>query len=361
MIHENKDYSNFREGAERIEKAMAGVTDRIPVLSQMHEFAMSELGYNAREFYTTPEILIPGTLQIQEKYGIDVPIIEYDVYNIEAEALGQEIVYADDHMPDVDRTKPLIRDHSDLEKIKTPDFDSDGRFSQVIEMNRIFRQLTGGVETTLQFCAPFSLAVNIRGLEQLLMDMYTDPDFVHDLLDGIVENVLAPWILRLKEEFPAATSICGSDASASLPIVSPDIIREWIVPNSVKLRELCGPEVYIPNWVGESLLKDPEEMLDLKLRVCSDFIEGQDPDVEELGPSFYKAYAEKKGIPLVLGVGAAFMALSSSEEVEKRVRHYLEVGSRNGRFALLLCNLGATTPPENVKAAIEVVHAFAPR
>lgn len=360
MINPKTDYSNFRKGAERLEMAMAGVADRTPVLTQMHEFAMRELGCNAREFYTTPEIFIPGVLQVQEKYGIDVSVIDYDVYNIEAEALGQEIIYGDDHMPDVDRTRPLIRDHSDLEKIKTPDFDSDGRFAQVIEMKRIFRQLTGGVEPTLQFCAPFSLAANIRGLEQLLMDMYTNPDFAHALLDRLVENVLAPWILRLKEEFPGAAGVCGSDASGSLPIVSPEIVREWIIPNALKLRELCGPEVYIPNWVGESLLQNPEEMLDFKNRVCPGFIEGQDPDVETLGPSFYKAYAEKKEIPLVLGVGAAFMALSSPEEVAERIRHYIEVGGKNGRFALLLCNLGATTPPENVKKAIEVVHALAP-
>lgn len=215
--------------------------------------------------------------------------------------------------------------------------------------------MTGGVETTLRFCAPFSLAANIRGLEQLLMDMYTDPDFVRSLFDRIVEEVLAPWVLRLKQEFPGATSISGDDASGSLPIVSPEVIMKWIVPWVLKLRELCGPEVYVPNWVGESLLKNPREMLELKYRVCPGFIEGQDPDVEKLGPAFYKGYAREKGIPLVLGVGASFLALSSPQEVEERVRYYIEEGGEHGEFALLLCNLGATTPPENVRAAIKVV------
>ncbi|MGD8291500.1 MAG: uroporphyrinogen decarboxylase family protein [Desulfobacterales bacterium] len=358
MLDVSKDYSSFQEGVRRFENAMAGIPDRVPVVSQIHEFAMRQLGIPAKEFYTNPEILAAGTLEVQEKYGIDVPVLDYDVYNIEAEAIGQEVKYSEHDMPDVDRTKPLICGRDDLNKIRTPDFGSDGRFPKVVEMNRIFRKLIGGSEITIRFCAPFSLAANIRGLEQLLMDIYMDPDFVRDMFDRIVEEVLAPWILHLKKVFPRVKSISGDDAYGSLPIVNPDIIREWIVPYVLRLRELCGPEIYVPNWVGENYLKNPLEMLDLKFQVCPGFIEGQDPDVAELGPELYKAYAEKKNVPLILGIGAAFLASSPPEEIRERVRHYIEVGGKDGRFALLLCNIGATTPPENVYAAIDAVYQY---
>jgi len=52
------------------------------------------------------------------------------------------------------------------------------------------------------------------------------------------------------------------------------------------------------------------------------------------------------------------LALSSPGEIRERVRHYIEVGGKDGRFALLLCNIGATTPPENVHAAIDAVHQY---
>ncbi len=351
-------YASFQEGVRRFEAAMEGIPDRVPIVTQMHEFAMKELGIPAREFYTTPEILAAGTLEVQERYGIDVPVLDYDVYNIEAEALGQAMKYSDGDMPDVDRSKPLIREHGDLKKIKTPNFDTDGRFAHVVEMNRIFRRLIGGAEITIRFCAPFSLAANIRGLETLLMDMYTHPDFVRELFDRVVEEVLVPWVLHLKKQFPAVRNISGDDASGSLPIVSPDILRDWIIPYVLRLRELCGPEVYVPNWVGEKHLKDPEEMLAYKHQVCPGFVEGQDPDVEELGPELYKDFARRKKVPLILGVGAAFMAMSTPEQIRQRVRHYIEVGGRDGRFALLLCNLGATTPPENVRAAVETVREY---
>jgi uroporphyrinogen-III decarboxylase len=351
------DYSGFQEGAKRLEDAMKGIPDRVPVYAQMHEFAMNELGVNAREFYTTPEIITPGTLEIAERYGVDVGFLDYDVYNIEAEALGQKVIFFENHIPDVDRSTPLIAGPEDLHKIKTPNFDIAGRCHQVIEMQNIYQKLTG-LPPALQFCAPFSLAANLRGMDVLIRDILLSPGFARSLFDAIVEEVLAPWILYQKKHFPNATSIGGSDATASLPIINMRILEEWIVPYILRLREICGPDVYVPNWVGERHLKNPQEMLALKLQVSPEFLEGQDPDVETLGPEIYKAYAQEHGLPLVLGVGASFLAQATPEEVGERVKHYVEVGGQNGRFALYLCNLGATTPPENVKAAIEAVHSY---
>ena len=348
----------FQEGSRRYAEAMGGIPDRVPVYAQMHEFVLHEVKADPRQFYTDPELLVRGTLEIMEAYGIDVPVLDYDVYNIEAEALGQEIIYPQHGMPDVDRTKPLIREKSDLKKLQTPDFEKDGRFPAVVEMNQLFCKLTGGLEGTPGFCAPFSLAANIRGLEQLLIDMYRDPEFARELLDRVTDDVLIPWIKRLKTVCPRASGITGSDAAASLPIVNPDILKEWILPYVARLREKCGPTVVVPNWVGESCLKQPEAMLDLKLAACPGFIEGQDPDVEELGPLFYKSYAIDKQVPLVLGVGAAFLTLSTPTEIRQRVKRYVEIGGKGGGFALYLCNLGATTPPENVRAAVQAVRDY---
>lgn len=354
-----KHYTAFQKGIRRYQHALSGIADRVPVCAQLHELAMKESGAGATEFYTNAELLTTATLATHEKYGIDVPNIDYDVYNIEAEAIGQAMKYGETDMPDVDRTRPLIRDRHDLQKIQTPDFDSQGRFAQVIEMIHLFCKLIGGEATpTLNFCAPFSLAANIRGFEQLILDLHTDPGFARTLFDRITEALLVPWIRRLKSEFPLARSICGSDAMGSLPLVDLDILKEWIIPTVNRLRELCGPEVYVPNWIGESYLKNPEDMLDLKRQVCPEFVEGQDPDVEKLGPGLYKKYAARHNLPLVLGIGAAFLASAAPAEVTARVKTYIEAAGQKGRLVLYLCNLGATTPPQNVTAAVEAVHQY---
>jgi len=352
-----KDYTNFQQGLGRLQRAMNGIPDRVPVFTQMHEFAMQELRVNAKEFFTHPDLLVGGYLSVLERYAIDVPTLDYDVYNIEAEAIGQTVIFSEHDMPDVDRSDPLIKSQDDLKKISTPDFASDGRLAMVVEINNLFCELVGEAPT-LDFCAPFTLAANIRGIEQLIMDILMQPAFAGALFDRIVEELLAPWILYLKEKFPEAKGFCGNDATSSLPIINMDILRNWVAPYIQRLRQICGPEIYVPNWVGESHLKNPEEMFELKMQVCPNFLEGQDPDVAEIGPAVYKDYAGKKGVPLILGIGAGFLALSAPDEIRARVKHYIEVGGKNGRFCLYLCNVGATTPVENIKAAVGALHDY---
>ena len=89
-----KDYTNFQQGLDRLQRAMSGIPDRVPVFAQMHEFAMQELEVNAREFFNNPDLLVGGYLSVLEKFGIDVPTVDYDVYNIEAEAIGQSVIFS---------------------------------------------------------------------------------------------------------------------------------------------------------------------------------------------------------------------------------------------------------------------------
>ena len=348
----------FHEGQRRYQAAMSGVPDRVPVFAQLHEFAWKQLNISPQKFYTTPELLVRGSLEVTAAYGIDVAVLDYDVYNIEAEALGQEIIYSDDFMPDINRSKPLIQEKSDLKKIRTPNFEKDGRLPAVLEMHHRFQELTDGLAGTPGFCAPFSLAVNLRGFERLLMDIYSDPEFAKSLFVCITDEILVPWIQRQLQACPGVTSICGSDAWTSLPILSPGIIRDWGVPYVERLQKQCPAEVYVPNWIGEAFLKKPEDMLDLKMRVCPGFVEGQDPDVEKLGPSFYKTYARNKARPLVLGIGAAFLAQATTEQIRYRIRDYIQLGGAGGGLALYLCSLNTATPPENVRAAIQAIRDF---
>ncbi|HWU36882.1 MAG TPA: hypothetical protein VN203_04485, partial [Candidatus Acidoferrum sp.] len=66
-------------------------------------------------------------------------------------------------------------------------------------------------------------------------------------------------------------------------------------------------------------------------------------------------------VPLILGVGAGFLALATPGGVQARVREYVEVGGRGGQFALYLCNVGATTRAANLRMAVETAHGIRPQ
>ena len=352
----DRPYAFFQDGVALLAEAMRGVPPRVPVFAQLHEFVAEQCGIPREEFFRRPDVMVPAMLEVQAQFGLNVASITYDVYNIEAEALGQPIRWIEGGMPDIDRSAPLVRDRDDLRRIHTPDFDSVPCCRRVVEMHTLFRRLTG-IEPSLSFCAPFTLATSLRGIERFLLDIHTDPGFARALLEGLTDEVLTPWIRYQKRLFPGATRLSGVDATASVPIVSMPVLRDWVVPSILRLREAFGPEIGVANWAGERYLSRSEEMLALKLAVGPGALWGQDPDVEALGPAFYKDYARRHDVPLILGIGAAFLAESNPGAVAERVRRYVEIGSRGGRFALYLCNLGASTPAENLRAAVEAAQA----
>lgn len=347
-------YEQFREGAALMAAALNGSANRVPVYAQMHEFVARQAGIPSEVFYYQPEVMVPAMLRVQAEYGLDVASLTYDAYNIEAEGLGQRLKHSAANMPDIDRSQQLIRDNADLGLVKTPNFETAGRFRRVIDMLAIYQELTG-LEPTLDFCAPFSLAANLCGIERLLVAIYQEPAFARELLERLTGEVLAPWIAYWKAHFPGATKVSGADAVASLPIVNVSILRDWALPYIQRLRELTGLEVKVVNWVGERYLKQPEVMLDLKAAAGPGLIEGQDPDVAALGPAFYVDYARRHNLPLILGVGASFLAQSQPADIAERVRRYVEAGKQAPGFALYLCNVDAETPPENLRAAIRAV------
>lgn len=345
-------YRSFLTGIDQLQALGKSDPGHVPVFAGMHDFVRHELKLGSRAFYFKPEVFVPAMLDTQLKYGIDMATVSYDSYNIEAGALGQEVSFDEDSVPSVGN--PIIGSKDDLKKIKTPDFESDGRFPFVNGVNEEFQRLTG-LPPIIKFCAPFSLAANLRGIENLIMDMCINPGFARDLLTALTEEVVAPWIAYQQRRFPDASITWGADAYASPPILSPAFLAEWALPTVLRLQELCGKSVAVPNWVGDCCVDDPEEMFDYKLQVCPGFLEGQDPDVEEVGAEKYKAYADRNDLSLILGVGARFLALATEKEVAERVRRYVEVGGGNGRFILYLCGLVKTTPPENVRAAIAAI------
>ncbi len=357
MMNLEPKYYKFQEAFKWVADASHGIPKRVPIYAQLCELIPGEMKKSAREVFHNPELLNVGTFTICEKYGIDVPSVDLDTYNIEAEAIGQKLRFTDDIMPDIDRAHPLIQEEGDIRKIITPDFDKAGRCPLVIDMYNVFEELVG-VKASMAFCAPFSLAANIRGIETLIMDMCLNPKFAHELMTRVTEELLIPWLEYLKTKFPHTPSIVGADALASLPIVNIKLMDEFIAPYVERLREACGPKVCVPNWTGERYAKNPEEVMDIRLRVNPTFVEGQDPDVEALGPEFYKAYAQKHDLPLLLGVGAVFLRTSTPEEVFNRVKHYVKVGGKNGRLWFYLCNIEPGTPMENIKAAVNAVHKY---
>ena len=347
----------FKDGFQRFYDSLEGIPDRVPFIAQMHEFAMRLSKSSAKKFYSDPDFIVSSTIDTAIDFGFDIPWLGYDVYNIEVEAMGMPLNYSDKLPPEVASNEPWIHSQHDIDQLKIPDPYSSGRMPFVLEANALFEKATGHCPP-IQFSAPFSMAIMLRGYDNFIFDIYQQPAFAHYLLEFITEKILAPWIHAMQKECPQATIYRGADAMASMPLVNIHILKEFVVPYIIKLKELCSQEVTVLNWWGESHLENPETMLALKSKISPAIVQGQDPDVEKIGPELYKEFAVQQNSALILGIGNLFLQKASKDEIRTRIRNYISAGAPGGRFMMYFCYLSRETPIENVKLAINCVKEY---
>ena len=80
---------DFGEGLKQYKKIIdGGEADFVPVTTQMAEFCMKYGGHNGHDFFRDPELFVRGSLEVQLEMGYHVPDMVWDVYSVEAEALG---------------------------------------------------------------------------------------------------------------------------------------------------------------------------------------------------------------------------------------------------------------------------------
>jgi len=114
--------------------------------AQSNDHSARLAGVSSKRFFTDALTFARVQLLVTEYYGFDTPVNFWDVYNIEAEALGQPVVYLPDRIPDVDRSKLLITSPSDLDRIKPPDPYKSGRMPWLLEINKYYLEMTGKLE-----------------------------------------------------------------------------------------------------------------------------------------------------------------------------------------------------------------------
>ncbi|MFC2159793.1 uroporphyrinogen decarboxylase family protein, partial [Actinomycetota bacterium] len=306
-------------------------------------------------FLNDAKLFLDTQKYVFDYYGLDKLCTIYDVYNIEAEALGQKMKYFKSDMPAVDTSRPFIENKSDIKKIRDIGFKKNRRCRFVLDLIDQYKQEVGeGFKP--RFCAPFSLAVNIRGFDNLINDIYSDPKFVKELFSRINHNLIAPWIKLQREELKDQARIAsGADAWIAIPNVNLDILENIVIPTYIELQELTG-NIYLALLGGARYLKNPVRFLEIQKILNPFLVKGLDPDMEELGPELFLKFANDNDMDLLLGIDAGFILNSPLEEIKKRIKEYIDIGMRaNKDFILYFNDIPGDISPEKLKSIFQTV------
>jgi uroporphyrinogen-III decarboxylase len=355
--HRQKDEGNMTAKTKDSPASKAKNT-HVPIGAQSHDHSARLAGIPFKQFFTDAPTFARVQVLVSEYYGVDSVINFWDVYNVEAEALGQIVEYNPEGIPDADRTRPLIASPSDLDRIHPPDPRKSGRMPWVAEINRLFLDLTGTLER-IYFTAPFSLAVNIRGYENIVDDMFERPAFVHRLFKFLCDDVLSPYLEAMRNDLGIPDLLMdGRDAWASPPLISLDMMDEFVVTYTARLRKNLGDRLVTRgNW-GDARSLDPERFFSQKLQCSPGVLSVLDPDLFEVGPQKVKKFADKHKVLIAAGVDASLLQAGPAEAIANRIKFYIDTMARNGDCMIHLNQIPAQTPPEHIHAAVAACHTY---
>lgn len=327
--------------------------DRVPVILQIHEHAARLAEMPVRRICEEPVAHVYCQLRALLEYGHDLPCGFADCYNIEVEALGAPLVYAGDRFPEVGRR--LLAEREDLDRLSLPDFAHAGRMPWVHEVNRLLGELVGDIMGAYAaVTAPFSIAVNLRGYENLIMDIADDPDWAHRLME-FCTRLSAGFGRSQLQHGAMATSII--DAWAAPPLVSLHIFDEFVLPYTARVVGMLTPPG--ASWGGiwgASAVPDWRDLVRRVIASGSTNVRAFGLDLEkrpDIRLAEYKTLLTTHRRPMLCCLPARLMSRGTPADIEDRVRQYVTEAAPGGGFTLYGTMVPIETPPENVRTFVQ--------
>lgn len=311
--------------------AMRGEATKVPFVPSIYEHGPRVIGCAPGDVCRSAKLTAQAALESWEIYGHDLVTVGIDIYNIEAEAFGCVVSEgANEAIPGVE-THPLSKSMKlDSSGLEIPQPGPGNRMGLLTEAcAEVAKKIGDHVWVNACMSGPFSQAVELRGFEQLIVDMITDPASVHALLDKTAE-------LSRQQADRLSRVGCGLsifESWATLPLISPEIFGEYVVPYNKRVIDhvranfqtpppaviMGGNTAILMDYfiaVGTSLvvadfntdfdfMRDKTKGREMLVRGCVDPKAIERGDWELIGSSIEKLAEKSKGMKnFVWGCGA---------------------------------------------------------
>lgn len=200
---------------------------KVPFVPAIYEHKASFVNATPSDVARDARLLTDAVLAEHELVRADAVVVGIDVYNVEAEAVGSEIVFFDDtSIPAATHDGAALPADRPVRSLTLPDPARSGRMPIHLEAARnVQRKIGRMIPVRGAVSGPFSMAAHIAGPVNLFMMTLSDPGRVHELLQFSVRVGLAYGSAFIE----AGCGVVVFDSQSSPDLLSPAMYREFIL------------------------------------------------------------------------------------------------------------------------------------
>ena len=240
---------------------------------------------------------------------------------------------------------PLAGDEATLNDYEIPDPNDPSHYASFIKAKEMYgdrKWLVGSSQISV-----FEAAWYLRGMTQLMMDMYDNPDYVHALMDKVMEFPMTACLRYI--DLGADMVWLGDDvATQQGMLMSLDTWRTFLKPRYARMIETFkarNPEVYVAYHSCGNCMDILDEMVGIGLDVLNP-LQPMAIDPCEVKKRYGKNLTLYGGLDI-----QHLMPQGSPAEVRAQVRLLQErCGNAGGYILSPAHHLQNDTPTENVQA-----------
>jgi uroporphyrinogen decarboxylase len=332
---------------QRIQYLLEGrAVDRPPFCPAVYEHKAALIGVSPSEMCRDAALFEQAMAREVEVYEPDMLVVGCDVYNVEAEAAGCGVRYprtAD--VPAVERR--ALRPGDDISRLEFPDPEKSGRMPLHLEVGRRIQDRFGQERIVRgALSAPFSLACELAGPEDLLVALIDRPAWVSELLSFTAEIAMSYGTAFARR----GLGVILFDSHAAPPLTSPELFRRLILPPTGRVVRYFRRELELP-LVPYIMGGDTAPLLDdIMATGTNNILCDYRADLE-----FFVDRLKDEPVFLRGNLDPGFLAAQSVEKIKAKVGEILSIGHRHPRFLMGTGILPYNIAPERVIAVREAV------
>lgn len=247
--------------------------------------------------------------------------------------------------------KGPIEDIDDLYKLKVPDPDADWR---VDNLRKLVDTYKGERAIAFNLRAMFTWSHMLTSFEDLMVYMITEPEFVGELWDLILEKQTR---LAVNAVNAGADVIVETDDYAFNrgPFLSPQIFDSMIKP---RMKKFCDAVHAAGGYVIKHSDGNMTQLMDSLIEAGYDGFQGIDPLADMDIGVIKEKYGKKLSLWGNIDCGN-LLTFGTTEQVKDAVKECIRKAAPGGGFVFMSCNsIPYSVNPKNYEAMLKYARKF---